>query len=206
MRGLNRIWLRRGTRATLVLLHGFGAESNGWRPLVNALGRLGLDRELGILAIDLPGHSFGGAIATALAARSDTPRLASLTLIAPAGLGEHCNGAFLRGLTEASERDTLARWLRELVGDPALIDEAFVATAQQQLSSREKRIVLRDRLAALTIPVRLVWGTADRIMPVEHADGLPGTIAQHRFPEVGHLPQLEAVEAVARIVTADVAR
>ncbi len=56
---------------------------------------------------------------------------------------------------------------------------------------------LRDRLTAITMPVLVVWGAADRMIPVEHgrayADAIPG--AQLRIiAHAGHLPQLEVPE------------
>jgi pyruvate dehydrogenase E2 component (dihydrolipoamide acetyltransferase) len=248
---LNRLWLHEGNAATLVLLHGFAAESNGWRPLVHAMREAGVLADIGVLAVDLPGHgkspdggalslqqianaieavlreeyaepvhlvghSFGGAVAARLA-KSSRLAVRSLTLMAPAGIGESCNWAFINGLTQSTERETLRPWLEELVQDPSFIDDAFVATAQQQLRRPGRREAL-ERIAAaffrdgrlqidlipvlsdLRIPVRVVWGVADRILPITHADRLPRNVAQHRFAGVGHLPQVEAAEAVARVI------
>jgi pimeloyl-ACP methyl ester carboxylesterase len=55
------------------------------------------------------------------------------------------------------------------------------------------------------MPVRVLWGQQDRILPVRHADGLPGHIAVHRFAGVGHLPHVEAEAQVARIVVQNMA-
>ncbi|MGN6650694.1 acetoin dehydrogenase dihydrolipoyllysine-residue acetyltransferase subunit [Trinickia sp.] len=248
---LNRIWLHEGNAATIVLVHGFAAESNSWRPLLHAMREAGLLADIGVLAIDLPGHgkspdgdalslhsiadsieavlreeyaepahlvghSFGGAVAAQLAASS---RLAvrSLTLIAPAGVGESCNWAFINGLTKSTDRATLSPWLEELVQDASLIDEAFVATAEQQLRRPGRRQTLERMAAAffrdgrlqidltpllsdLRMPVRVIWGGADRILPIAHADRLPRTVAQHRFAGVGHLPQIEAAGDVACVI------
>jgi len=48
---LHREWVVRGEATPIVLVHGFGADSGGWLPLIT---RLGKDRP--ILALDLPGH------------------------------------------------------------------------------------------------------------------------------------------------------
>jgi pimeloyl-ACP methyl ester carboxylesterase len=64
---------------------------------------------------------------------------------------------------------------------------------------------LRHLLNDLTMPVRVLWGQQDRILPVRHADGLPGHIAVHRFAGVGHLPYVEAEAQVARIVVQNMA-
>src|ERR1700744_263469 len=52
---LHSIALRKGSGDPLVLLHGFAAESNSWRPFSQAVARLGAT-EAGILAVDLPAH------------------------------------------------------------------------------------------------------------------------------------------------------
>ncbi|WP_144151868.1 acetoin dehydrogenase dihydrolipoyllysine-residue acetyltransferase subunit [Paraburkholderia sp. BCC1885] len=249
---LHTVTLRKGSGGDpLVLLHGFAAELNSWRPFSQAMARLD-GPEPGIVAVDLPahgkssaqaagsleemiealentlldagitrchllGHSFGGALALAATARTSQLEVASLTLLAPAGLGPEINGAFLRGLTEATRRTSLAAWLKQLFADPARMDEGFVATAAQQLESPEVRerlasvadnffpdgtqmLDLRHLFDDLTMPVRVLWGQQDRILPVRHADGLPGHVAVHRFAGVGHLPYLEAEAQVARIV------
>jgi pyruvate dehydrogenase E2 component (dihydrolipoamide acetyltransferase) len=171
----------------------------------------------GIDACHVVGHSFGGAIAMALSANTHA-EVQSLTLIAPAGLGRECDWAFIHGLTQAADRVTLMPWLRELVHRPECIDDGFVASALQQVSSNQKRatltaiaraffadgrqqVDLRPVLAKLAMPVRVIWGMDDRIMPVAHAAALPGSVAQHRFPGVGHMPQIEAAADVARIVS-----
>jgi pyruvate dehydrogenase E2 component (dihydrolipoamide acetyltransferase) len=253
---LHSIALRKGSGDPLVLLHGFAAESNSWRPFSQAVTRLG-GTEAGILAVDLPahgkspaeaagsleemiaalehtlldagierchlvGHSFGGALALATSAKASRLEVRSLALLAPAGLGPESNGPFLRGLTDATRRASLVPWLKQLFADPARLDEGFVATAWQQLESPEVRerlavvadtffpdgtqmLDLRHLLNDLTMPVRVLWGQQDRILPVRHADGLPGHIAVHRFAGVGHLPYVEAEAQVARIVVQNMA-
>jgi pimeloyl-ACP methyl ester carboxylesterase len=240
-----------------VLLHGFAAELNSWRPFCHALGRV-LPPEPGMLAVDLPshgqstadagsldeivasidatlaaegirachliGHSFGGAVALATAAYGPLvqARVHSLTLFAPAGLGPDSNAAFIRGITQATRRASFAAWLKELFADPAQMDDRFVATAEQQLSNPPVRarlaalaecffpdgaqsLDLRSALATLMLPVRVVWGMQDRILPARHADGLPGRVAVHRFARVGHLPHVEARDDAAWIVAQQVA-
>jgi pimeloyl-ACP methyl ester carboxylesterase len=256
---LHSLWLRKGSGDPLVLLHGFAAESNSWRPFAQALGRVSRP-DLGMLAVDLPahgkspaqaassleemvaaleqtlvhagveschliGHSFGGAIAlamTASKAMASPLRVRSLTLLAPAGLGPESNGAFIRGITQATRRSSLAPWLRQLFADPSRMDDGFVATAAQQQESAEVRerlasvaetyfpdgtqsLDLRHLFGTLSLPVRVVWGQQDRIIPVRHTEGLPGRVAVHRFAGVGHLPHVEAQAEVAEIVARNIA-
>jgi pimeloyl-ACP methyl ester carboxylesterase len=53
---------------------------------------------------------------------------------------------------------------------------------------------LRDRLAAVTVPILVLWGQSDRVVDPEYgqayAAAIPGSTYQPLF-ETGHLPQLE---------------
>ena len=80
---------------------------------------------LGIERVHLVGHSMGGAIAVSLAARRPE-RVATLTLIAPAGLGPEINGDFIDGFVRASRRKERVEALHLLVHDPALVSRAMV--------------------------------------------------------------------------------
>jgi pyruvate dehydrogenase E2 component (dihydrolipoamide acetyltransferase) len=158
---LNRLWLRRGEGAPIVFIHGFGADLNGWRPLIGRLSEtysaLALDlpghggsplvgdaslagltaavaealREEGVAAAHLVGHSLGGAVAAALAAAPGF-RALSLALIAPAGLGPEVNGAFVAGFLRARSEASLLPWMRELVADPVTLGSALVNTTLRQ--------------------------------------------------------------------------
>jgi pimeloyl-ACP methyl ester carboxylesterase len=59
---------------------------------------------------------------------------------------------------------------------------------------------LRSRLDGLVIPVKLLWGTLDRVLPMHQAAGLPGNVALHTLTAIGHLPQIEAAPLVAALV------
>lgn len=247
---LNAIWLRDGkdkTLAPVVLLHGFGADMNSWRPM---LGGGNIDNA--ILAIDLPGHggstlsipgdlqaiagqveqtisayhsgpvilvghSFGGAVAAEIAARGNAD-VQALVLIAPAGLGPEINGAFLSGFVRARSEPSLVAWMKQLVEDESLLTKPFVTATLQQSQNeplRDAQRLISDRFFAygtqvfsirqtlnrLSIPVRIIFGAADRIIPASHAAGLPGEIAVHLFARTGHMPQLERREAVMRILS-----
>ena len=57
----------------------------------------------------------------------------------------------------------------------------------------------RAALAAYPGPVKAIFGREDRIVPVHHARALPGAVAVHILPNVGHMPHLEARDLVARL-------
>ena len=154
-------------------------------------------------------------MALALAA-SGAVGVRSLLLIAPAGLGPDVNGAFLDGFGRSRSAASLAPWMRLLVADPAALSDGFiqatarsravgdVAESQQRLAAAlfpdgTQAFSTRALLAGLTVPVKVVFGRDDRIIPARHANGLPGNVAVHLFDGVGHLPQIEARDAVARL-------
>jgi pimeloyl-ACP methyl ester carboxylesterase len=158
---LNREWLAPGEGAPIILVHGFGADLNGWRPLVRhfAPGRPALAFDLpghgksqpieapdldslagaleaalaeeGVGAEHLVGHSLGAAVAVALAARRPTD-VRSLTLLAPGGLGPDFNRAFLEGFLLARSEASLAPWLRLLATDEAALGGAMAKTTLRQ--------------------------------------------------------------------------
>jgi pyruvate dehydrogenase E2 component (dihydrolipoamide acetyltransferase) len=166
-------------------------------------------------SFDLVGHSLGGALALALA--DIRPRkLRQMTLLAPAGLGPEVNGATLDGLCRATRPESLKPWLKTLTSDPDLITDAFarLAFAARSAPMRAAQGAMADRLfpdgvqafdlrgalARLTVPTRLVWGKEDRIVPWKHALCAPGPVALHLFDKMGHVPHLEAPDAIGEML------
>jgi pyruvate dehydrogenase E2 component (dihydrolipoamide acetyltransferase) len=231
----------------ILFLHGFGADLNTWmfnqpalaeRHATYALdlpGHGGSSKEVGggdaaalmtavmdfmtaaaIARAHLVGHSLGGALALGLA-RADPGRVASLTLIAPAGLGPDINMAFIDGFIGAGKRRETKEALELLVADRgaisrAMIDEvlkykrldgvaaALQAIAAAAFSGGRQQIDLRGALAAVNVPRLVIWGRADRIIPAGHADGLPAGVAVHLLDGAGHLPHMEKSGEVNRLL------
>ncbi|MGH3234617.1 MAG: acetoin dehydrogenase dihydrolipoyllysine-residue acetyltransferase subunit, partial [Streptosporangiaceae bacterium] len=73
----------------------------------------------------LVGHSMGGAVALAVAAR-DPRRIASLTLIAPSGFGRQINAGYLRGFADAQTRRELKPVVGLLFADESLVTRQVV--------------------------------------------------------------------------------
>ena len=59
---------------------------------------------------------------------------------------------------------------------------------------------LRSRVAGVDVPVKVIWGTEDKVIPVDHARGLPGTVGVHIFEGAGHMIQMERPEQVNRLI------
>ena len=73
----------------------------------------------------LVGHSMGGSVALAVAAR-DPGRIASLTLIAPSGFGRQINAVYLRGFAGAQTRRELKPLVGQLFADDKLVTRQVV--------------------------------------------------------------------------------
>lgn len=231
--------------APIVLLHGFGADGTSWAPVVERLGAgrplrtpdlashgrsphraerfddlvdaLEADLEpIGGEGLHLVGHSLGGAVALALAARGRI-RVLTQTLLAPAGLGPEIDAAFLAGFLAAESPEALAPWLGRLVADPTVLPRDHAARlfrdrlragrideqarlAATLFPSGTQTIDLRPALAASGLPTRILWGTSDAVIPVSHAAKIPEAVALHRLVGVGHMPQVERAALVARLV------
>ena len=61
-------------------------------------------------------------------------------------------------------------------------------------------------LASTKVPVQVIWGVDDKIIPAAQAEGLPANVAVHRLPNVGHMPMMEAAAEVTRLISAHVVR
>src|SRR5439155_4358432 len=128
----------------------------------------GAVRALGVERVHLVGHSMGGAIAASLALRQPE-QVATLTLIASAGLGTEINAAFIDGFVRASRRREAVEVLRLLVHDPALVSRTMVedvlrykrldgvqaalaSIAEEWFPGGRQRAGLADAVAALKLP------------------------------------------------------
>ena len=170
----------------------------------------------GIEKAHLVGHSLGGAIAIEIAAAAPE-RVTALTLVAPAGLGDEIAEAFIGGFLSETRSRKLRPVLEMLVADPGMISAdmvedvlkfkrldgapaALTAIAEANFSGGRQKASLRDRLAGVSVPVAVVWGEADQILPASHAEGLPGSVAVTRLAGAGHIPHMEKSSEINSVI------
>ncbi len=193
--------------------HGGSAKDVG-EGSVQALAAIVLDYmdAVGIRQAHIVGHSLGGAIAVEIANVSPD-RVAALTLIAPAGFGAEISGEFIEGFQAENRARKLRPVLEMLVANPELVSTDMVEDvlkfkrldgaqaalrkiADANFSGSTQRIALRDRLNDVKVPVQIVWGEADRIVPAKHAEGLPRNVKVTRISGAGHIPHMEKANEI----------
>ena len=75
---------------------------------------------------------------------------------------------------------------------------------QANFASGKQQGSLRDALSNLSIPVTIIWGKDDLIIPVSHTDGLPDSVRLEIIDQSGHVPQMENAALVNDIIRATV--
>lgn len=194
--------------------------SLGWPeagPAKIAVGAILADlTERGIERFHLAGHSMGGAIA-ALMALAEPSRIASLALLAPGGFGEEINGRLLRRYAAAKNEDEIRICLESMTGWPNPVPEETVQALMEKRRragqteklveiaasiTRDERqgVISRDKLAGLPMPVSVIWGLLDGVLPVHQANGLPPLFGLHLIADAGHMLPEEKPELVAEII------
>lgn len=170
----------------------------------------------------LVGHSLGGSIALLMAiARPE--RIASVTGVAPGGLGPELNRTFIDGFIAANSRKPMQEALGLLFARPgavtrAMIDEALAykrqdgtlealtAIAAANFTPTGQKSGLRDLLPTLKAPAQIIWGRQDQIIPVSQAEGLSSNVTVTVLDDAGHMPHLERAAEVNRLIAGFAAR
>ncbi len=211
--------------------HGASAPGNDYSLGSLAAGLRDLLLNLGHERATLVGHSLGGGIAMQFAYQfpemverlilvssgglgpevSPILRAAALPganrfIAVTAGLGQRAGSVLGRlkavGVRPSADVAEVVRGYSSLVEPERRA--AFLATLRSVVGTRGQRVAAGDRLyLADTLPILIVWGSRDPIIPVGHGrsahDALPGSQLEI-FDGVGHLPQVEAPERFVAVL------
>ena len=251
--GLNVLSLGADTGTPVIFIHGFCGDLNSWifnqepqskqspthaldlpghgqssatfgngsaRALSEAV--LALMDALAIARAHLVGHSMGGAIALLLGL-AKPERVASITCVAPGGLGPELNRAFIDGFIAANSRRPMQEALGYLFARPEAVSrmmveealkykrqdgamEALSAIAAANFTPEGQKSGLRELLPAIKAPVQIIWGRDDKVIPVAQAGGLPMHIAVTVLEAAGHMPHMELPGEVNRLIAVFIAQ
>jgi len=155
----------------------------------------------------LVGHSMGGAIGAQLAL--DQPGLvASLALVNSAGLGDEINADYINGFVRSASRRDLKPAVELLFADPSLVSRALL----DDLLKYKRLDGVTELLEALSaslfaggrqaqspgrglegkdVPVLVVWGAEDRVIPAAHAKNAPAGATVEVLGGAGHMSMME---------------
>jgi pyruvate dehydrogenase E2 component (dihydrolipoamide acetyltransferase) len=174
----------------------------------------------GIDKAHVVGHSMGGAIAV-LMALTAPENIASLTLLAPGGFGPDINGPLLRRYGAAVEENEIRACLGAMSGPQTVIAADTVSGYAQtrRLHGQSEKLgeiaalitkgerqgeIPRDLLATLAMPVAVMWGSGDPVLPASQAQGLPSHFTVRIVPNAGHMLMSEAPAEVTELIRAQV--
>lgn len=168
---------------------------------------------LGLEEVHFVGHSLGGLV-VALAAIARPSIAGSVTLLAPAGLATPVDQSFLAAFIEADSRKEMKGVLSRLFFDPSVVTRDMVddvlqykrtdgvtaalgLLADNALARRTPEQEFARRLSDLSLPVTVLWGTKDSVIPMPAiSDMAGGAIEISAIAEKGHMLHMEATKAV----------
>lgn len=244
--GRIRYTAREGDGTPVLLVHGFGGDSDNWLFNIDAISA-----DAPVYALDLPGHggsiksidnpgigtmvdavvqlldhlsidkahlvghSMGGLVSGQTAI--DHPdRVASLTLICTAGLGDEINADYIDGFVSAASRKELKPKLKHLFADESLVSRAMVddllkykrldgvqsfleALKSNLFADGRQAASIASGVASAGIPTTVIWGADDAVIPQAHAKALSGARVEV-IAEAGHMVQMENSSRVNELI------
>jgi pimeloyl-ACP methyl ester carboxylesterase len=175
-------------------------------------------RKADISSAHFVGHSLGGAIALAVAARHPD-MVKSLALIAPMGLGHGVDGQFLQSLVNVQSVDESLRLLQQLFVRKQLVNKMLAERLLDHLNKSGIRDALLTLAAVIkgwenediptllsdmpgSIPKLVIWGTSDGINRASEARIRTIGATPTLVGDAGHLPHIEQVNTVNTAIVA----
>lgn len=209
--------------------HGLSSKpASGYATDSLAADVLGALDALGVSRAVLVGHSLGGAVATAAALRAPE-RVLGLVLVDPAiaapsllpdsatalpGTADALRSAIAEYEAQRSRFNSVhdRGWLREADSALAYVpvgDPAYRPALRAVLREFDFRYLTPARSRALDVPILLIWGSLDPLLPVDNGRRLAAELPRAQLvviPRSWHRPHVERPDTVASLVAAFVER
>jgi pimeloyl-ACP methyl ester carboxylesterase len=191
---------------------GYGkSDEPEWLENIHDIAYFYLDflKQLNLKNVTVVGSSMGGWIAMEMAVR-DTSRLKSLVLSSPAGIaapGVRAADIFLMAPEEMVRNLFVDQKLAEArLAQPEDIDVSLKnrhTTARLAWEPRLHDPYLPKWLHRIDVPVRILWGRQDRILPVAFVDVYRKLLPKAEISileNCGHLPHAEKPDEFVEII------
>ena len=187
------------------------SDEPAWLENIHDLAYFYLDflKQLDLRNVTVVGSSMGGWIAMEMAVR-DTARMKSLVLVSPAGVaapGVQPADIFLMAPEELIRNLFVdEKLVQARLSAPVDVDESLKnrhATARLAWEPRLHDPFLPKWLHRIDVPVKIIWGKQDRILPVGILDELKRLMPKAEtlvLENCGHLPQAEKVDEFVQFV------
>lgn len=181
------------------------SDEPAWLENIHDLAYFYLDflKQLDLRSVTVVGSSMGGWIAMEMAVR-DTARMKSLVLVSPAGVaapGVQPADIFLMAPEELIRNLFVdEKLVQARLSAPVDVDESLKnrhATARLAWEPRLHDPFLPKWLHRIDVPVKIIWGKQDRILPVGILDELKRLVPGAKtlvLDNCGHLPHAEKVD------------
>lgn len=189
--------------------HGDSAPEKGPLSVETLLAGLSavLDEAAPKEPVTIVGNSLGAWLAT-LWAKEHPERVERIVLVNGGPLKHEAEGLTLQPKDRAEARKAI-----EALRDPGsirvpdfVLDDVVREAAKGPIarlaaaSDGMEKFVLDGRLAEVTVPVEIVWGASDRMLPLSYAEKMLAGLPRARLiqlPRCGHVPQQECPAAFA---------
>jgi len=168
--------------------------------------------QLGDSAVHIVAHSMGAIAAVAVAAQR---AVSSLTLIAPAGVGQTIDADFLDKLANPQSVQSVANTLDRITHRSNGLSDSAIESIYQNLNQGRlvnlakslagasgQAIDIRPSLCRLAteIPVSIILGHRDRVFRWSEALDISPYIATHHITDAGHMPHWDTPLEVKAII------
>ncbi|WP_321930737.1 alpha/beta fold hydrolase [Paraburkholderia guartelaensis] len=187
-----------------------GSDTPAWLDNVSDLAYFYLDflKHFGLDSVRVVGNSLGGWIASEMAVRN-TGAIRSVVLIAPAGI--HVKGV---------QKGDIFMWNREETAYNLFYNPEFAKAAlavepnEADIDTMLKNNLMTAKLTwqprlynpdlykwmhRIDVPVQVIWGNHDKVIPVDYAAAFQALIPGSRLKVItncGHLPHIEKADEV----------
>ena len=170
--------------------------------------------------INIVGHSFGAGIAIKTAFLNKE-LVKTLTLISPIGLGKEIDSNYLSNFINSDSRKDLKKEIEKLYFNTDIITRDMVNEVLKYLridnvketleiikneiiNQGEQKNNLIEEINSLNIPISVIWGEDDKIIPSNQSKVLVENINTVIEKECGHMAHIEKPSTVNEVITSTI--